>query len=177
MIQYALSLRTKMSLLSCSCSCSTDNTDSERKCEVFNCSKEDLIRSGLYFKNILRHVMCGACGWESEEINMPILHLNFLHSVQKPDCKMVKSIRKNCKQLANNITSVGSLEHLLKKTFLLWPKSYPDVDKFVRTGLYYSGIEDVVTCVSCGLSLEDWQPEDDPHDEHKKANPNCVLFI
>lgn len=146
--------------------------DSE-KCEIFNCSIEDLIRSGFYFEKLFHHLVCCACGWESGSEKKNIIHLNFIHSAQSPNCDMVKRIPKCCKSLRVNTTSVEVMEDLLRKSFLKWPKSYPDVEDFVKTGFYYTGIDDAVTCVHCDLTLEDWQPQDIPGEEHKKANPTC----
>lgn len=35
---------------------------------------------------------------------------------------------------------------------------------------------DGVTCFYCALSLDGWEPKDDPLQEHKKRRPNCVFF-
>nr|POE62879.1 protein bir1 [Quercus suber] len=36
--------------------------------------------------------------------------------------------------------------------------------------------EDGVTCMHCNLSLDGWEPKDDPADEHKRRSPDCQFF-
>lgn len=37
--------------------------------------------------------------------------------------------------------------------------------------------EDGVTCMHCDLSLDGWEPKDDPAEEHKRREPNCPFFV
>lgn len=164
-----------MSLLNCNCRCRIEDAEGE-KCEIFNCSKEDLIRSGFYFGKSHSYVVCCACGWEYPDREMPMNYINFIHSAQRPNCAMVKLIPRSCKRLGDDITSVKDIEHLLVQTFLSWPKPYPKITDLVMSGFFYTGIEDAVTCVCCNLTLEDWQPQDDPAQEHKKFKPDCKLL-
>jgi hypothetical protein len=36
--------------------------------------------------------------------------------------------------------------------------------------------EDGATCFYCNLSLDGWEPKDDPLDEHKRRSPDCPFF-
>jgi len=36
--------------------------------------------------------------------------------------------------------------------------------------------DDGVTCMYCNLSLDGWEPKDDPHAEHQKRCPDCPFF-
>jgi hypothetical protein len=36
--------------------------------------------------------------------------------------------------------------------------------------------EDGATCFYCNLSLDGWEPKDDPMDEHKRRTPDCQFF-
>lgn len=37
--------------------------------------------------------------------------------------------------------------------------------------------EDVATCYQCGITLGNWEPEDDPTVEHSKRNPLCCHLL
>ncbi|XP_062605171.1 baculoviral IAP repeat-containing protein 7-B-like [Saccostrea cucullata] len=55
-----------------------------------------------------------------------------------------------------------------------WPEplqgKIPDI---ARAGFYYKGVNDNATCFHCGITLMNWDPEDDPSVEHAYWNPNC----
>lgn len=165
-----------MSFFHCNCNCTSNNSDNKR-CSVFNCTKEELIKSGLYISKFMNNIVCCSCGWESGKTKMTIRHLNLIHSVQSPDCPMVQHIPKLFNGFIENYTSWAEIEDVLRESFLLWPKAYIDVEDLVKSGFFYTGDEDAVTCFSCKVTLEDWQADDIPDEEHKKASPNCKLFI
>ncbi|CAD6588974.1 MAG: hypothetical protein ASARMPRED_003850 [Alectoria sarmentosa] len=51
--------------------------------------------------------------------------------------------------------------------------------KMIEAGWYYCPTlesEDFVKCSYCNLSLDGWEPKDNPHDEHQRRSPNCVFF-
>lgn len=159
------------------CSCASKQNMDEETCEIFNCTTKDLIKSGFYVAKFVKNVVCCACGWESGERKMPLSSVNFIHSIQSPGCVMVKNIPESCKNLIGNPAWDKDVEDVLTKSYLLWPKSFPKVEDLVKSGFYYTGIEDAVTCISCKVTLEDWQSEDIPHEEHKRVNPNCNLVL
>lgn len=70
---------------------------------------------------------------------------------------------------------IKGVEETMTETFRLWPKPYPSISKMVQAGLYYTGADDMVSCIHCGISLDTWTPEDSPLAEHKRANPMCNL--
>ncbi|KAK5107251.1 hypothetical protein LTR62_001605 [Meristemomyces frigidus] len=37
--------------------------------------------------------------------------------------------------------------------------------------------EDGVTCFYCNLSLDGWEPKDDPAEEHRRRSPECPFFV
>ncbi|XP_062566720.1 baculoviral IAP repeat-containing protein 7-B-like [Saccostrea cucullata] len=55
-----------------------------------------------------------------------------------------------------------------------WPEllsgKIPDL---ARAGFYYRGVKDNATCFHCGMTLENWDLEEDPYAEHAYWNPNC----
>ncbi|XP_047412909.1 baculoviral IAP repeat-containing protein 1 isoform X5 [Sciurus carolinensis] len=73
--------------------------------------------------------------------------------------------------------SVFANEELRLDTFKNWPhKSRLRVAALARAGLFYTGIEDMVQCFSCGGCLEKWKEEDDPFEDHTKYFPNCPFL-
>lgn len=166
-----------MSCFSCSCNSTSNNSDDQR-CSVFNCTNEELMKSGMYIVKLLNHIVCCSCGWESGHTKMTIRHLNLIHSVQSPDCPMVQHIPKQVKGFIDNYSSLDEIEDVLRETFLLWPKAADiTVEELVKTGFFYTGIGDAVTCFSCQVTLEDWQVEDNPEEEHRKASPDCLFVL
>lgn len=50
----------------------------------------------------------------------------------------------------------------------------------VEAGWYYDPTEetpDGVTCPYCSLSLDSWEPNDDPLEEHRRRAPSCIFFV
>ena len=43
----------------------------------------------------------------------------------------------------------------------------------VKSGFFYTGQGDLVTCFMCGLTLKDWERGDVVDLEHKKWSPGC----
>ena len=60
------------------------------------------------------------------------------------------------------------------QTFQRWPKQMAQhpID-MVKSGFFYSGNGDSVTCFFCGITLRDWESVDNINFEHKKFSPNC----
>ena len=59
-------------------------------------------------------------------------------------------------------------------TFAKWPKQMAQQPTMlVQAGFYYSGNGDYVTCFHCGISLKEWESQDDVVLEHKKWAPEC----
>ncbi|KAL8562474.1 hypothetical protein ACOMHN_008618 [Nucella lapillus] len=59
-------------------------------------------------------------------------------------------------------------------TFVSWPaqmKQKPAV--LAQAGLYYIGDGDKVKCFHCDVLLYNWEPEDDPYEEHARWFPDC----
>nr|POF07646.1 protein bir1 [Quercus suber] len=54
------------------------------------------------------------------------------------------------------------------------------IDRMVDAGWVFDpspDTEDGVTCMHCNLSLDGWEPKDDPAGEHKRRSPDCRFFI
>ncbi|KPP70978.1 E3 ubiquitin-protein ligase XIAP-like [Scleropages formosus] len=50
-------------------------------------------------------------------------------------------------------------------------------ERLARAGFYSSGPPDRVTCFTCGGGLKNWQPEEDPWEEHAKHYPGCRFLL
>lgn len=134
---------------------------------------EDLSKAGFYRTKCYEHVICCGCGWQSDNGRLTLQHLNFLHKVSNPDCKMCEYLEGDYNHYFKNKQSVDNTEKMMRETFLIWPKPYPRVEEMLEAGFYYTGAEDAVSCISCGVILDTWKPEDSPMREHRKASPHC----
>ena len=66
--------------------------------------------------------------------------------------------------------------HLSKRlqTFENWPISDTiKPEKIAKSGFFYKGFSDAVTCFHCGVSLAFWKSTDIPDEEHKKYSKTC----
>lgn len=60
------------------------------------------------------------------------------------------------------------------RTFEYWPTCFKqNPQELSRAGFYYTGRGDQVLCYSCGVGVKDWEPDDDPWEQHAIWYPNC----
>lgn len=142
---------------------------------IFNCTKKELVQSGFFRTKIMDNIICCGCGWESGDIKLTIRHINLLHKIMNPDCIQSKNVPEQFDQYVSCKSTVVDIENTLKETFANWTKSYPKIEDMIQTGFYYTGNDDYVTCIDCGLQLGDWQENDVPKIEHKKYASHCIL--
>lgn len=59
-----------------------------------------------------------------------------------------------------------------------WPhnKKYINVKKLAKSGLYFTGEKDVVSCAFCCIELYDWKLDDNPVLDHHKYSPKCSFL-
>jgi baculoviral IAP repeat-containing protein 1 len=157
-------------------SSSSDTNGATSCCTIFNCTKKDLIRSGFYRTKLFDSIVCCGCGWELFNAKLPLKHINFIHKVQNPNCKMSNNIQLDINEFVKYISYVKEIKKMMRDTYINWPRQKPSVDDLVESGFYYTGESDATTCMSCGVTLDEWEDSDDPNVEHEKANPNCELF-
>ncbi|XP_053500174.1 baculoviral IAP repeat-containing protein 7 [Ictalurus furcatus] len=63
-------------------------------------------------------------------------------------------------------------------TFSNWPTSSSiQPDTLARAGFFYTGHSDNVKCFFCNGSLRNWEPGDDPWQEHAKWFPRCEYLM
>lgn len=144
-------------------------------CDVFNCSKKDLVKSGFYRMKRLQGLTCCGCGWESGDYKLTIRHVNFIHKLLNPDCEMSAYMAGEFSSYLAHKTSVIEMENMIKDTFLFWPKMYPSIEDMVKCGLYYTGFEDEVSCIDCKVVLKNWTLDDIPLLKHEKGSPFCKV--
>ncbi|XP_068975107.1 E3 ubiquitin-protein ligase XIAP-like [Bombus flavifrons] len=63
-------------------------------------------------------------------------------------------------------------------TFATWPKSIPQrKEQLADAGFYYIGKGDQTFCYYCGVGLKDWEPENDPWEQHAKWFSKCCYLL
>ena len=63
-------------------------------------------------------------------------------------------------------------------TFSTWPKSMPQTkEQLADAGFYYTGKGDQTICYHCGCGLKDWEPEDNPWEQHAKWFSKCYYLL
>ncbi|KAL6480372.1 hypothetical protein MHYP_G00114050 [Metynnis hypsauchen] len=50
-------------------------------------------------------------------------------------------------------------------------------ERLAKAGFYSTGEQDRVICFKCGGGLKDWQPTEDPWEEHAKHYPGCSFLL
>ncbi|XP_076245581.1 baculoviral IAP repeat-containing protein 8 isoform X2 [Calliopsis andreniformis] len=64
------------------------------------------------------------------------------------------------------------------RTFDTWPKFMPQTkQRLADAGFYYTGKADQTLCYHCGGGLKDWEPEDDPWEQHAKWFSKCFYLL
>lgn len=59
-----------------------------------------------------------------------------------------------------------------------WPheKLYMNINHLAKTGFYYTGVNDCVKCVFCGIDIHSWESSDNIIHEHYKFSPHCKFL-
>ena len=66
-------------------------------------------------------------------------------------------------------------EETRKNTYKNWPLNVNSINSFVKAGFYYieEANNDLVKCFYCDGGIKNWDPIDDPFDEHARWFPRC----
>ncbi|EKG15733.1 hypothetical protein MPH_07168 [Macrophomina phaseolina MS6] len=152
-------------------------------------SPEDLARAGFYYAPSANHpdnVICFMCdrkldGWEPEDV--PALE----HLSHAPECAWAINVCLSLRDpeenedpmsekmvAARTATFAGSWPHENKKGWKC------KIKKMVEAGWVYDpspDYEDGVACFYCMLSLDGWEPKDNPMEEHRRRSPDCPFFM
>ncbi|KAL8761762.1 MAG: hypothetical protein Q9184_002161 [Pyrenodesmia sp. 2 TL-2023] len=122
-------------------------------------------------------------GWEEDDSAIGE-HLNFAS-----DCGWAAIVRIEQEIEVGNLDQQDPMdEHLLNARKMTFDAGWPHEDKrgwvcktqkMIEAGWYYCPTpesDDFVKCCYCNLSLDGWEPKDNPYDEHQRRSPDCVFF-
>ncbi|KAK5169265.1 hypothetical protein LTR04_005909 [Oleoguttula sp. CCFEE 6159] len=152
---------------------------------------EELAQAGFFYKptsNNPDNVMCFLCkrsldGWEPADD--PVSE----HLQHSPECGW--AINMGIKQRNDKLDRAeedpmgDAMVEARKATFQAsWPHEAKrgwkcKTQKMVEAGWFYDPspeMDDGVTCSYCSLSLDGWEPKDDPLEEHRRRSPDCYFF-
>lgn len=63
-------------------------------------------------------------------------------------------------------------------TFETWPKAMSQTkEELAEAGFFYTGNGDQTLCFHCGGGLRDWEPDDDPWEQHAKWFDYCSYLL
>lgn len=60
-------------------------------------------------------------------------------------------------------------------TFKNWPGKFSE--EFVKSGLYFTGDEDILKCCWCNHAMGQWVSEEDPLERHLNEQPDCMFIF
>ncbi|KAL4778772.1 hypothetical protein BJX76DRAFT_122509 [Aspergillus varians] len=122
-------------------------------------------------------------GWEEEDnpITEHLKHAN--------DCGW--AVMMDIQQRSSNPTEIEdpTSEAMAQARLSTFGESWPhdgkkgwlcQSDKMVEGGWYFCPNEesaDLASCAYCKLSLDGWEPKDDPFDEHYRRSSDCSFFV
>lgn len=63
-------------------------------------------------------------------------------------------------------------------TYKMWPKEMSQSkEELAAAGFFYMGKDDQTSCYYCGGKLKDWEPEDNPWNQHAKWFNQCSYLL
>ncbi|ODH49498.1 hypothetical protein GX48_04440 [Paracoccidioides brasiliensis] len=151
---------------------------------------EDLAQAGFYFKPTALspdNTACFLCeraldGWEEDDD--PITeHLK--HSSECGWAVIMNIVRQSSNPAEIEDPTSARIVEARRATFAsLWPHEGKrgwicKTEKLVEAGWYFCAHEesdDFVSCAYCKLSLDGWEPKDDPFEEHYRRSSDCSFF-
>ncbi|KAJ5500809.1 hypothetical protein N7453_009860 [Penicillium expansum] len=154
-------------------------------------SPAELAHAGFYYKPYETNpdnTTCFEChraldGWEEDD--NPVTE----HLKHAPDCGW--AIMMDLQQSSSNPASIEDptgdrITQARLATFgTAWPHDGKkgwvcQSEKMVEGGWYFCPTDesnDLASCVYCKLSLDGWEPKDDPFDEHYRRSSDCSFFV
>ncbi|EEH08574.1 conserved hypothetical protein [Histoplasma capsulatum G186AR] len=153
-------------------------------------SPEELAHAGFYYKPTPLSPDNAACflceraldGWEEEDD--PVTeHLR--HSSECGWAIMMDIVRRSSNPAEIEDPTSARIVEARRATFSsMWPHDGKrgwvcKTEKMVEAGWYFCAHEesdDFVSCAYCKLSLDGWEPKDDPFDEHYRRSSDCSFF-
>ncbi|EPS25332.1 hypothetical protein PDE_00265 [Penicillium oxalicum 114-2] len=154
-------------------------------------SPAELAHAGFYYKPYETNpdnTTCFHCdraldGWEEDD--NPITE----HLKHSPDCAW--AIMMDIQQSSSNPTTIEdpNSERIVQARIGTFGTHWPhdgkrgwlcQSEKMVEAGWYFcpnDDSDDLASCAYCKLSLDGWEPKDDPFDEHHRRSPDCSFFV
>ncbi|KAH0605875.1 uncharacterized protein H6S33_004332 [Morchella sextelata] len=150
-------------------------------------SAKTLAAAGLYYNPSEDHpdnVTCYLCakdldGWESDD------DPSAEHVKHCPDCGWARvSVTSTSTSTAEDPRGARMVRARADTFGDWWPHEgklgwAPSVHRMAEAGWHYSPTkdsDDFANCAYCDLSLDGWEPTDDPIEEHRRRSPNCAFF-
>lgn len=154
-------------------------------------SVADLARAGFFYKpsSGKDNVECFLCarqldGWEKDDDPLEE------HLKHGSDCAwaLLMSIEQEGEYDLSNMEdpTAGPIASARQTTFesIGWPHEGKKgwackIEQMVEAGWHFAPTnecEDYTSCVYCKLSLDGWEPKDDPFEEHHRRSPECPFF-
>ncbi|GBL99953.1 Baculoviral IAP repeat-containing protein 7-A [Araneus ventricosus] len=157
---------------------------------------KDLAQNGFFYLQSEDKVQCAFCGVVIDDWNVgekPVKK----HMMRNPKCIFLltadagnvpftkpKPVAKTVNKCIPNTNTRNTLSHKPKYpqmsdmnnrllSYRDWPILMLSSRQLAECGLFYTGVEDHVTCFYCGGSLGDWKLNDDPWVEHERFYPDC----
>ncbi|KKZ62841.1 hypothetical protein EMCG_02836 [[Emmonsia] crescens] len=153
-------------------------------------SPEELAHAGFYYNPTPLSPDNAACflceraldGWEEDDD--PVTeHLK--HSSECGWAIMMDIVRRSSNPAEIEDPTNARIVEARRATFgSMWPHDGKrgwvcTTEKLVEAGWYFCASEesdDFVSCAYCKLSLDGWEPKDDPFDEHYRRSSDCSFF-
>ena len=112
--------------------------------------------------------VCSECRFEAKE-TLSISHIQFMHKLSNPKCSLISYLDHNYSlysallQKKNAKKNILEIEKIMTKTYNKsvsdgwpkWSKRLPKIEQLVKAGFFYTGEEDEVKCIECGVTLCD----------------------
>lgn len=126
-----------------------------------------LTKNGFYYDACHDIVICVYCG-------MKFHNPSDIYNVHRRIGTKCIKIRPNSVPENWNLNSYnGRLE-----TFKNWPKGLnPKKEDLADAGFYYTNIGDQTICWYCKGGVKDWEPNDNPWEQHIRWFPNCGYVV
>ncbi|KAJ5738730.1 hypothetical protein N7493_001885 [Penicillium malachiteum] len=156
-----------------------------------NPSPEELARAGFFYKPYESNpdnTTCFECGraldgWEEDD--NPIAE----HLKHSPNCGW--AITMDVYQNSSNHGAIDdpTSDRITQARLATFGSAWPhdgkrgwacQSEKMAEAGWYFCPTEDsndLASCAYCKLSLDGWEPKDDPYEEHHRRSPGCSFFI
>ncbi|KAL4648873.1 E3 ubiquitin-protein ligase XIAP-like [Arapaima gigas] len=140
-----------------------------------------LAQAGFFYRGEGDHVQCFCCGgmlsnwedgdepWDEHEKYFSNCFFVLGHDVGNEPTLLLpeepREQRPSMSSFEERLCSFSDVRHPIAP------------ERLAQAGFYSSGAPDRVTCFKCGGGLKNWQPEEDPWEEHAKHYPGCSFLL